>query len=223
VSNVALSPSGASKTGWIIYRPVVAIYRVNYFQPVVRQIGCIIIVCPAWAKSKWWVEDGMRLVSHGEPHSWCMCVFKTTWSLNNNYISIGCPVVKVFANHGRGSGFNSRYDRPLIYNNYFQFTKIEHALGQGSNIWLLACWAGTLTTIPWADGMKHHSRGYMLNHGSTMACVSSLTASRIADMCVCAETLEVEVTLWYQLVVQWLESSLITPEDSGSIPGISDH
>jgi hypothetical protein len=63
----------------------------------------------------------------------------------------------------------------------------------------------------------------MLNHGSTMACVSSLTASRIADMCVCAETLEVEVTLRYQLVVQWLESSLITPEYSGSIPGISDH
>jgi hypothetical protein len=36
----------------------------------------------------------------------------------------------------------------------------------------------------------------MQNHEST-------TARRIADMCVCAETLEVEVTLRYQLVVQW--------------------
>jgi hypothetical protein len=63
----------------------------------------------------------------------------------------------------------------------------------------------------------------MLNHGSTMACVSSLTASRIADMCVCAETLEVEVTSRYQLVVQWLECFLTMQEDSGSIPGISDH
>jgi hypothetical protein len=63
----------------------------------------------------------------------------------------------------------------------------------------------------------------MLNHGSTMACVSSLTASRIDDMCVCAESLEVEVTIMYQLVVQWLERSLTITEDSGSIPGISDH
>jgi hypothetical protein len=63
----------------------------------------------------------------------------------------------------------------------------------------------------------------MQNHKSTMACVSSLTASRIDDMCVCAEGLEVEVTVKYQLVVQWLECSLTMPEDSGSIRGISDH
>jgi hypothetical protein len=63
----------------------------------------------------------------------------------------------------------------------------------------------------------------MQNHASTMACVSSFTASRIDDMCVCAEPLEVEVKYRYQLVVQWLESSLTMPEDSGSIPGISDH
>ncbi len=69
--------------------------------------------------------------------------------------------------------------------------------------------------------MKHHSRGYILNHGSTMACVSSLTASRIADICVCAETLEVEVIYRYQLVVKWLECSLTMPENSGSIPEIS--
>jgi hypothetical protein len=58
-----------------------------------------------------------------------------------------------------------------------------------------------------------------------MACVSSLTASRIADMCVfvCAEPLEVEVNYRYQLVVQWLEHSLTMEEYSGSIPGISDH
>jgi hypothetical protein len=49
--------------------------------------------------------------------------------------------------------------------------------------------------------------GYMQNHESTMACVSSLTVSRIAvcDMCVCvcvcAELLEVEVDMGYQLVV----------------------
>ncbi len=71
--------------------------------------------------------------------------------------------------------------------------------------------------------MQHHSRAYMLNHGSTMACVSSLTASRIADMCVWAESLEVEVTIRYQLVVQWLECSLTMIEDWGSIPGVSDH
>jgi hypothetical protein len=63
----------------------------------------------------------------------------------------------------------------------------------------------------------------MQNHASTMTCVSSFTASRIDDMCVCAESLEVEVTIRYQLVVQWLESSLTMPEDSGSISGISDH
>jgi hypothetical protein len=56
-----------------------------------------------------------------------------------------------------------------------------------------------------------------------MACVSSFTASRIDDMCVCAESLEVEVTVTYQLVVQWLECSLTMSDDSGSIPGISDH
>jgi hypothetical protein len=63
----------------------------------------------------------------------------------------------------------------------------------------------------------------MQNHASTMACVSSFTASRIDDMCVWAESLEVEVTIRYQLVVQWLEWSLTMTEDSGSIPGISDH
>jgi hypothetical protein len=45
----------------------------------------------------------------------------------------------------------------------------------------------------------------MQNHESTMACVSSLTVSRIVvcDMCVCvcAEPLEVEVDIGYQLVV----------------------
>ena len=46
---------------------------------------------------------------------------------------------------------------------------------------------------------------------------------RIDDMCVCAELLKVEVTIGYQLVVQWLERSLTMPEDSGSIPEISDH
>jgi hypothetical protein len=56
-----------------------------------------------------------------------------------------------------------------------------------------------------------------------MACVSSFTASRIDDMCVCAESLEVEVTVTYQLVVQWLECSLTMQEYSGSIPGMSDH
>jgi hypothetical protein len=65
----------------------------------------------------------------------------------------------------------------------------------------------------------------MLNHGSTMACVSSLTARRIADMClcVCAEQLKVEVNFRYQLVVKWLECSLTMAENSGSIPEISDN
>ncbi len=71
--------------------------------------------------------------------------------------------------------------------------------------------------------MMQHSRVYMQNHESTMACVSSLTARGIADMCVCAESLEVEVNLRYQFVVQWLERSLTMPENSGSIPEISDH
>jgi hypothetical protein len=63
----------------------------------------------------------------------------------------------------------------------------------------------------------------MQNRESTLACVSSFTASRIDDMCVCAESLEVEVKVSYQLVVQWLECSLTMLDDSGSIPGISDH
>jgi hypothetical protein len=63
----------------------------------------------------------------------------------------------------------------------------------------------------------------MQNHESTMACVSSLTASNIVDMCLCAESLEVEVTNRYQMVVQWLERSLTMPENPGSIPVISDH
>jgi hypothetical protein len=63
----------------------------------------------------------------------------------------------------------------------------------------------------------------MQKQRSTTACVSSLTASRIADMCVCSKLLEVEVGIGYQLVVQWLERSLTMPENSGSIPGISDH
>jgi hypothetical protein len=46
----------------------------------------------------------------------------------------------------------------------------------------------------------------MQNHESTMASVSSLTVSRIVvcdDMCVCvcAEPLEVEIDIGYQLVV----------------------
>ena len=64
--------------------------------------------------------------------------------------------------------------------------------------------------------MLQHSMVYMQNNESTMACVSSLTVSRIDDMCVCAESLEVEVTVTYQLVVQWLECSLIMSEYSGS-------
>jgi hypothetical protein len=63
----------------------------------------------------------------------------------------------------------------------------------------------------------------MQNHESTMASVSSLTASRIADMCVCSKLLDVEVDIGYQLMVQWLERSLTTPENSGSIPGICEH
>ncbi len=63
----------------------------------------------------------------------------------------------------------------------------------------------------------------MQNHASSMACVSSFTASRTDDMCVCAESLEVEATIKYQLVVQWLECSQTMTEDLGSIPGISDH
>jgi hypothetical protein len=63
----------------------------------------------------------------------------------------------------------------------------------------------------------------MQNHESTMPCVSSLTASRIADMCLCAEPLEAEVTIGCQLVVKWLQRSLTMAEDSGSNPGISDH
>jgi hypothetical protein len=60
---------------------------------------------------------------------------------------------------------------------------------------------------------------------STTECVSSLTASRKADMCVCvcAESLEVEVTIKHQLLVHWLERSLIMTEYLGSIPEISDH
>jgi hypothetical protein len=46
---------------------------------------------------------------------------------------------------------------------------------------------------------------------------------RIDDMCVCAESLEVEVSIRYHLVVQWLERSLTMPENSGPIPEISDH
>jgi hypothetical protein len=71
--------------------------------------------------------------------------------------------------------------------------------------------------------MKQHSRAYMQNHESIMACVSSLAVSRSAGMCVCAEPLEVEVNYRYQLVVLWLESSLTMSEDSGSIPGMADH
>jgi hypothetical protein len=56
-----------------------------------------------------------------------------------------------------------------------------------------------------------------------MACVSSFTASRIDDMCVCAESLENEVTDTYQLMVHWLECSLTMQEDLGSIPEISDN
>ena len=63
----------------------------------------------------------------------------------------------------------------------------------------------------------------MQNRESTLACVSSCTAGRIDDMCVCAESLEVEVTVTCQLVVQLLERSLPMPENSGSIPEISDH
>jgi hypothetical protein len=65
----------------------------------------------------------------------------------------------------------------------------------------------------------------MQKHKSTTACVSSLTASHIADMCVCvcAESLKVEVTVIYQLGFQWIECWLTMTEDSGSIPGISDH
>jgi hypothetical protein len=69
----------------------------------------------------------------------------------------------------------------------------------------------------------------MQNHSSTMACVSSFTEISsfkvmiIDDMCVWAESLEVEVTIRYQLVVQWLECSLTMTKDSGSIPRISDH
>jgi hypothetical protein len=59
----------------------------------------------------------------------------------------------------------------------------------------------------------------MQNYASTMACVSSFTASRIDNMCVCAESLEVEETIKYQLMVQWLECSLTMLEDSGSFPG----
>jgi hypothetical protein len=71
--------------------------------------------------------------------------------------------------------------------------------------------------------MLQHSMDYMQNHESTMACVSSLTVSRIDDMCVCAESLEVEVTVSYQLVVQWLEHSLSMQEYSGSSPDKCDH
>jgi hypothetical protein len=63
----------------------------------------------------------------------------------------------------------------------------------------------------------------MQDHASTMACVSSFTASRIDDMCVCAESLEVEVTIKYQLMVQWLECLLTMTQDSCSIPEISYH
>jgi hypothetical protein len=38
---------------------------------------------------------------------------------------IGGSVVRVFANHVRGLGFNPRDKRTLISNNYFQFIKIE--------------------------------------------------------------------------------------------------
>jgi hypothetical protein len=61
----------------------------------------------------------------------------------------------------------------------------------------------------------------MQNHESTMACVSSFTASRIDDMCVPSH-LKSEVTIRYQLVVKWLECSLTMTEGSGSIPEISD-
>jgi hypothetical protein len=63
----------------------------------------------------------------------------------------------------------------------------------------------------------------MQKQRSTTTSVSSLTASRIVDMCVCSKLLEVEVDFRYQLVVQWLERSLTMPEYSGSIPKISDH
>ena len=63
----------------------------------------------------------------------------------------------------------------------------------------------------------------MQNRESTLACVSSFTASRIDDMCVCAESLENEVTDTYQLMVHWLECSLTMQEDLGSIPEISDN
>jgi hypothetical protein len=74
------------------------------------------------------VDDGMRLVFHGEPHRWHVCVGRVTWSWSNNQISIGGPVVREFANHARGLGFNPRDKRPLISNNYFQFIKIEWEL-----------------------------------------------------------------------------------------------
>jgi hypothetical protein len=67
----------------------------------------------------------MRLVSHGEPHSWHVCVCQDTWSWSNIMISISGPVVREFANHARGLGFNPQDKRPLFTNNYFQFIKIE--------------------------------------------------------------------------------------------------
>jgi hypothetical protein len=67
----------------------------------------------------------MRLVSHGEPHRWHVCVCRDSWSWSDIEESIGGLVVRELAIHGRGLGFNPRDNWPSISKNYFQFIKIE--------------------------------------------------------------------------------------------------
>jgi hypothetical protein len=94
------------------------------------------------------------------------------------------------------AGFEPRTSRMLS----------EHDNHYTMSWWNIARWQGLYAESWVNDGMR------LVFHGD-----------RIDDMCVCAESLEVEVSIRYQLVVQWLERSLTMPENSGPIPEISDH
>jgi hypothetical protein len=94
------------------------------------------------------------------------------------------------------AGFEPRTSRMLS----------EHDNHYTMSWWNIAPWQGLYAESWVNDGMR------LVFHGD-----------RIDDMCVCAESLEVEVSIRYHLVVQWLERSLTMPENSGPIPEISDH
>jgi hypothetical protein len=148
----------------------------------------------------------------------CVSVCRATWSWSWYRTSIGGLMVRVSANNAGGLGFNPRYEWLLISNNYFQLLKLnvtwsgieprtsripsEHANHYTICWWNVAAWQGLYAESWVDDGMV------LVSHGEPHSW-----------HCVCAELLEVEVTNRYQMVVQWLECSLIMTEYSGSNPG----